>query len=607
MAIELSSLMEAANGSGVRDESFYRKTNTAFASLAADAVANTPETVIAAQEKQAEVQIQQSGIALDVLMQAHAKDQESFQKYEAEFKPREQDYSMLQAEREANLRTITEIERDPTQNSIFHPIKTIIGKIKQSRAEDQNNAIINEMNAINDGMGAATAKYIAESQHNEDELRFNLQTKVELGTAAARIAAQQEEKNASMRYQDTQADIGVKLQATQGLSGITLSEQMAKDEKTKATPTDQELAHYRAVELGQPYNDVVTDAERPNLLRAYMAKPVEARSANAIAAYNYLNYRSMGEGSTEAPTSFAQSQLMKTQDQGYARELSKLIKTDDSEIANLGLEALVNKTVQLYRANDAAGIAVALGDDYKKSKAVLAQLKGASDSGKILSEVEQQVIVRNLLQDSSFKTLYKTGIEQVKGEASSVLTKSGTPYADPDRVSDALKHPDDLLSVIPSKFLAGRDEAQLKMRADVISKVNGMEGGNLLSHKMIQADDFMLELGITSRAERVFAIQKWLQLGARGEAVVKSNNKHLVPSVMQTLARNGEDFIIPIRTAPERKRSLFSLSSVEELNKPEFPEVALETAAGVELYLLAARARADKPYAPTVQGTVQRN
>lgn len=71
------------------------------------------------------------------------------------------------------------------------------------------------------------------------------------------------------------------------------------------------------------------------------------------------------------------------------------------------MEALVNKTVQLYRANDTAGIAVALGDDDKKSEAVLAQLKGASDSGKILSEAEQQVIVRNLLQDSSFKTLYK--------------------------------------------------------------------------------------------------------------------------------------------------------------------------------------------------------
>lgn len=575
----LSELMEAANAAPVENENFYRQRNEAFAQIAVEANANTPETQIAAQERELEVVKQRNIQSLSMLMESHAKDMQGYETYKEEYVGRKADYEMLQQQRRENLRTLTEEEMDPEKNNIFlHPFKTIGSVFKSGQIKDQNNAIAREMNALGDEMGAATKEWIATHQHNQEQLAFNLQTEVELKTQNQLLAARQAQNAADLRYKDKQDDIAKLTTATAGITPVSASAEATRAGKANTLPTRAEAAFYYAQKTKTPYNPTMPDELYNQVVRAYKSEPEPVQNANAQSFIRYDQYIKTGAGSTETPTSFATREITSSPDSGYAKALDTLNEGRFSEVAAIGLELQVQKVASSLRSGTMSG----LTPEQMKNPVIMKQLTAAQN---IADETAQQVAVKAALE-GSFKESLDGGIEYMRQDMAGIVSDATVtdprPYATPAKVSSILSNPDFLLATIPPEYLAGKDPMIVKAEADTVAKISGMNGGDPQSHKFLAANDFLKKQGILGEYDRVNILQKWLQLSLKSAYAQQGAYSSLAPLAQETVAARGEDFLIPVTTRPIK-----STRTVFGADIPAIPEVDLSSLSGFAVYLKA--------------------
>lgn len=569
----LSELMQAANTAPVEGVNFYKEINEAYVQTAANAVQNTPESQIAAQAKQTTIAQQRAELTLDAVMQSREKDLQAHAMYEAEYDPRSADYDLLQTQRRQNLQQLTQEETDPEKNNIFlHPIKTTVSMFRSAQIKEQNNALVNEMNALSDEMSQATKEYISTRQHNAEELAFNLQTQVNLATESALIGAKQAESSAVLRYEDKQKDIAAQMQAVSGLRAVS-AEGAAR--ATKAQPTDLDLALYKAGKLGSAWNPVITDAERPQLLRAYTSEGEDVQASVTQAAVRYSNYIKEGMGSTEVPTDFLRREIATSVNGDYARGLDKLTQSRYSEIANIGLEARVQQIAAGARSGDMTG----LSQQDKSNPALMAVLK---DSKNIADETALQLQIKNALE-SDFSNSLNQGLQWLKEDmavpVSSRTVTDARPYVDPASMSAALQNPDYLLAHIPQQYLSQKDAVQIKAEADVVAKVSGMNGGNLLTHKMLAASDFLKKLGVQDSVERVRILRNWMQDGVMDRYNKEGAYSNLAGLTKITSGAKNEEFVVPLVTRESKGAGLFGKYT------PQLPSLDLSSPVGLATYL----------------------
>lgn len=577
MAVNVSELMEAANAPAVQNENFYAERNDAFAQIAVEAIRNTPETLIKAQNKELAVVQQRNNLALDVILDAQNKDQQSYAEYLSEVEPRKQDYEMLRERRINNLTTIRENAEDDEQNNFWrNPIKTIVGSFRDSRIREQNNALIEEMNAINQGVAGATKEYIAKHEHNKQQLEFNLNTKVQLNTANALAAAKQEQQAAGLRYQDTQDDIAKLTTATSGISAAPIERDGSG--RAKTTPTKQELAFYRSQKTGVAYNPLVSDDDYKTLLRSYNSEDDAVQNANAQAFVRYDDYIQFNKGSTETPVSFVQREITTTPNGTYGRALDQLNGGRYAELANIGLEIQVQKVADSLNQGAIAG----LTPQQLANPMLMKQLEAAKG---IADQTAQKLAVQNALA-TSFSETVDTGVDYIKGDmAAAVSTRrinEAAAYADPARVSSILNNADELLAQIPQKYLMDRDLTQVQAEADVVSRVTGMRGGDTQAHKFLEANDFLKRQGMKDEAERVAVLRKWLQSGLNRNYMMQGAYANTVGSAQIAVANKGEEFIVPVMTRPVK-----AATSVFGTATPDMPSFDLGSPVGMALYLKA--------------------
>jgi hypothetical protein len=573
--VNLSELMGATQAAPVESTNFYKERNEAFASIAVNAVANTPETQIAAQEKQAAIAQQRTQQTLSMLMETKAKDMEAYGTYKAEFDTRSQDYDMLQGQRRENLSKLTEEESDPSKNNIFlHPVKTIVSAFKSMQLSEKNNAIANEMNALSDEMAQATKEYTTVRQFNAEQLAFNLQTEVNLKSETALIAAQQAERSAHLRYTDTQDDIAKLTTAASGLTAV--SAETAAGKGAKAVPTDAELAVYRSTKLNTPHSPVVTDAERPNLMRALQSEADDVQASVSQLSVRYNGYIKEGAGSTETPTSFAQRDIVSSVNSGYARGLDKLTQSRYGEIADIGLQLRVEQIAAAARAGDMG----ALGAGEKANPALM---KILADTKNLADTTALQLQIKGALE-GDFSNSVTEGVKYIQQDMSSVVSSrtvsESRPYVDPAALSSVLGNSNYLVSNIPQKYLMGKDETAVRAEADVVAKVSGMTGGDLASHKLLSANEFLKKLGVVSAPERVSIMQKWLQHSVQDAYAQRGAYSSLGGLAKVSVAAKGEDFVVPLVT-----RQIKSSSTIFGSLVPAMPSLDLSSAAGLATYI----------------------
>jgi hypothetical protein len=573
--INLSELMQASQAAPVESVNFYKERNEAFASIAINAAQNTPETQIDAQEQQAAIAQQKATQTLSMIMDTRAKDMEAYGSYKAEFEPRSQDYDLLQSERRQNLATLTQEESDPEKNNIFlHPIKTIVSTFKSAQLKEKNAAVVNEMNALSDEMAQANKEYISVRQFNAEQLAFNLQTEVNLKSENALIAARQAEQSAALRYQDKQDDIAKLTTAASGLTAFDTQKDAIGKERMKKVPTDAELAVYRSTKLDTPYNAIVTDAERPQLLRALQSEAEDVQDSVSQLSLRYTGYIKEGKGSTETPTSFAQREVVTSVNGGYARGLDKLTQSRYSEIANIGLDLRVQQIAASARAGDMS----ALGAGEKANPALM---KILGDSKNLADETALQLQIKGALE-GDFSNSVNEGVKYIQQDMATVVSnRTATdprPYVDPAAMSAVMGNSHYLVSNIPQQYFAGKDPAIVKAEADAVAKVSGMVGGNLASHKLLGANEFLKKLGVNSAPERVSIMQKWLQQSVMDAYAQRGAYSSLGGLAKISVAAKGEDFVIPLVTRESKGGGMFGLA-------PAMPSLDLSSAAGLATYI----------------------
>lgn len=573
--INLSELMQASQAAPVEGTNFYKERNEAFTSIAVNAVANTPETQIAAQQKQAAVAQQRAEQSLSAILQTREKDMQAYGSYKAEYDGRSADYDMLQGQRRENLATLTQEESDPQKNNIFlHPIKTIVSTFKSAQIKEKNAAVVNEMNALSDEMAQANKEYISVRQFNADQLAFNLQTEVNLKSESALIAAQQAEKSAALRYVDTQDDIAKLTTATAGLSAVDIDTAAGRGRQGKPTPTDAELAVYRSTKLNTPYSSVVTDAERPNLLRALQSEQEDVQSSVSQLSLRYTGYIKEGAGSTETPTSFAQREVVTSVNGGYARGLDKLTQSRYSEIADIGLQLRVEQIAASARAGDLSGLGAG-------EKANPALMKILGDTKNLADQTALQLQIKGALE-SDFSNSVSEGVKYIQQDMASVVSNQTAtdkrPYVDPAAISSVLSNSNYLVSNIPQKYLMGKDETSLRAEADVVAKVSGMTGGDLASHKLLSANEFLKKIGVVSAPERVSIMQKWMQHSVQDAYAQRGAYSSLGGLAKVSVASKGEDFVVPLVTRGTKGGGIFGIA-------PAMPSLDLSSAAGLATYI----------------------
>lgn len=585
---DLSQLLAASQEAPVEGINFYKTNNQALASVAVNAAANTPESQIAAQQKQTTIAQRQAEETLSIVMQARERDLQAHELYMSDYQPRSDDYDMLQQERLQTLKTLTEEESDPEKNNIFlHPIKTAVSAFKSAQLKEKEMAIVTEMNALSDAMAQANREYIATRQYNAEELAFNLQSQVDLKSKSAMIAAQQAERSAVLRYEDTQKDIAVQLAATQGLKAV--SPETAAGVGAKAIPTDAELAVYKANKLKTVYNPVVTDADRPNLLRAFKSEPEDVQAAVSQLAVRYTNYIKEGAGSTENPIDFTEREIVRSVNGQYARGLDKLTESRYSEIANIGLQARVKQIAAAAKQGDLAGLS-------KEDKGNAALMQILQDKKNLADETELQLQIKGALE-GDFSNSLNQGLEWLKQDMANPVTNQTVTdkrsYVDPGALSSAMTNSEYLLSNIPQKYLQNVDQVQLKSEAEVVAKVAGMNGGNLATHKLLGANEFLKKLGVTSANERFNIMHNWIQ-----KSVIDTYRKQGAYSNLSDLAQlstsaKNEEFVIPLVTRESKGGGIFGKFT------PSLPSVDLSTPAGLATYIELAEKGVLEQYSKT--------
>lgn len=590
--LDLSQLMQASQAAPVEGTNFYKETNEAFASIALNAVANTPESQIAAQEKQTSIAQQRADLTLSALIQAREKDIQAHELYLQDYQPRSEDYDLLQSERRNNLKVLTQEETDPEKNNIFlHPIKTIVSAFKSGQIRDKNRAIVQEMNALSDEMAQANKEYISVKQFNAEELAFNLQTQVNLQSQSALLAAQQAEKSAALRYEDVQKDLQAQVVATSGLKSV--SPEVAVGTGIKAVPTDTDLAFYKANKLGTAWNPVITDAERPQLIRAYKSESEDVQSSVSQGALRYSNYIKEGKGSTELPMDFTRREIVNSVNGGYARGLDKLTESRYSEIANIGLETRVQQIAAAAKSGQTAGLS-------EKDRANPALMKILGDSKNLADETALQLQIKGALE-GDFSNSLDAGIKFLKEDmaapVSTMTVSDKRPYIDPAALSSALNNSNFLLSNVPMQYLEGKDEVAVRAEADVVAKVAGMTGGNLASHKLLAANDFLKKLGMRNAPERVAVLQKWLQQGVMDTYAQRGAYSNLAGLAKYSTSAKGEEFVVPLVTREHKGSGLLGRYT------PAMPSLDLSTPAGLATYLeLAEKGVLEQAKQSEVQG-----
>lgn len=590
--LDLSQLMQASQAAPVEGTNFYKETNEAFASIALNAVANTPESQIAAQEKQTSIAQQRADLTLSALIQAREKDIQAHQLYLQDYQPRSEDYDLLQSERRNNLKVLTQEETDPEKNNIFlHPIKTIVSAFKSGQIRDKNRAIVQEMNALSDEMAQANKEYISVKQFNAEELAFNLQTQVNLQSQSALLAAQQAQKSAALRYEDTQKDLAVQLSATQGLKAVDAA--TAAGTGPNAVPTDTTLAVYKANKLGTPYNPVIVDSERADLMRSFKSEATDVQSAVSQLTVRYTNYIKEGKGSTELPTDFTRREIVNSVNGGYARGLDKLTESRYSEIANIGLETRVQQIAAAAKSGQTTGLS-------EKDRANPALLKILGDSKNLADETALQLQIKGALE-GDFSNSLDAGIKFLKEDmaapVSNMTVSDKRPYVDTAALSSALNNSNFLLSNVPMQYLEGKDEVAVRAEADVVAKVAGMTGGNLASHKLLAANDFLKKLGMRNAPERVAVLQKWLQQGVMDTYAQRGAYSNLAGLAKYSISAKGEEFVVPLVTREHKGSGLLGRYA------PAMPSLDLSTPAGLATYLeLAEKGVLEQAKQSEVQG-----
>jgi len=575
----LSELMEAAQAAPVENENFYKQRNEAFAQIAVEANANTPETQIAAQERELAVAQDRNNLTLSLLMESHSKDLQGYETYKEDYMGRKADYELLQAKRRQNLSTLTEEETNPEKNNIFlHPFKTIASTFRSAQIKEENNAIVNEMNSLGNEMGAATKEWIATHQHNQEQLAFNLQTEVELKTRNQLMAAQQAQQAAGLRYADRQDDIQKLTTATAGITPLGAGAEATRAGKSNALPTKEELAFYYSQKTGTPYNPVMADAQYGQVLRAYQSEQEPIRNANAQAFIKYDQYIKAGEGSTETPSSFVTREISSSTDGQYAKSLDTLNQGRFNEIASIGLELQVKRVASSIRNGNLESIPA----EMRGNPALMKQLTAAQT---IADETAQQVAVKAALE-GSFKESLSNGVEYIRQDMAAIVSDAtvtdSRPYATPVKVSAVLSNPDFLIAQIPQKYLVGKDPVTFKAEADVVSKIAGMRGGDPQAHKFLAANDFLKKHGVTAEYERVNILQRWLQTSLKSAYMEQGAYASLSPLAQETTAARGEEFLIPVTTRPIKATSTLFGSNI-----PAIPEVDLSSLSGFAVYLKA--------------------
>lgn len=575
----LSELMEAANAAPVENENFYKQRNEAFAQIAVEANANTPETQIAAQERELAVVQQRNIQSLSMLMEAHSKDLQAYDTYKEEYVGRKADYEMLQGKRRQNLSTLTEEETDPEKNNIFlHPFKTIASVWRSGQIKEENNAIAREMNALGDEMSTATKEWVATHQHNQEQLAFNLQTEVELKTQNQLLAARQAQAAADLRYKDNQDDIAKLTTATAGITPLSANAEATRAGKKSTLPTKEELAFYYSQKTGTPYNPIMADEQYTQVLRAYQSEAQPIQGANSQAFIKYDQYIKSGEGSTETPSSFATREITSSTDSGYAKALDTLNEGRFGEVAAIGLELQVQRVAASLRSGTMTG----LTPEQMNNPVIMKQLTAAQN---IADETAQQVAVKAALE-GSFKESLDGGIEYLRQDMAGIVSDAtvtdARPYATPAKVSSILTNPDFLLATIPPQYLAGKDPLTVKAEADVVAKISGMNGGDPQAHKFLAANEFLKKQGVTGEYDRVNILQKWLQLSLKSAYGAQGAYSSLAPLAQETVAARGEEFLIPVTTRPiKATRTVFGADI------PAIPEVDLSSLSGFAVYLKA--------------------
>lgn len=571
---ELSELMQAANTAPVEGTNFYKEVNEATVAMAAAAFRNTPEDQITAQNKKAAIEQERNTLSLDLVMRAREKDLQAHAAYEAEYTPRSEDYDMLQANRRENLRKLTEEETDPTKNNIFlHPIKTIVSVFKSGQIKDQNRAIVSEMNALSDEMAFATKDYLATQQYNKEELAFNLQTQVNLKSENAMIAARQAEQSAKLRYEDKQDDITRGAQAAAALRAV--DPETAAGVGAKSVPTDAELAFYKANKLGLETLPVITDADRPNLIRSLKSEGEDVQAAVAQGTVRYTGYIAEGKGSTETPQSFTNREIVSSANGVYAKGLDKLVQNQYGEIADIGTQLRIERIAAAVRSQDLSGLSPA-----EQKNPALAKIMG--DSKNFADETALQLQVKGALE-SDFSNNLEAGMQYIQEDMANAVSNRTVldkrPYVDPGALSAALSNSHFLLSNVPQQYLAGKDIVALKAEADVVAKSTGMAGGDLATHKISAANEYLKKLGVTSAADRVSTIHKWLQQSVMDNYAQRGAYANLTGLTKLAKTSRGEEFIIPLVTRESKRSGLFGKYT------PTLPSLDLSSPAGLATYI----------------------
>lgn len=473
MAVNISEIISAANTAPVEGENYYGQVNKAFAQVAQNAVNNTPETQIQAQQQQLRVSQQQNDARMSVILEAQAQTAAAYQNYSEDFDPRQEDYKVLSEKRRINMRQLVEEETDPSKNNIIlSPFKTIASMWRSGQIREQNQALAREMNELSREMGEASKQYIGNQQHIAQQLQFNLQTEAELKFANAKQAAALDVQNAELRRSHNQTANATLLAATQGLKTVSLASMQAEANQ----PTDDILAMYKSVRTNTPLAPI-TDAERASVRQSFMSESEDTRASMAQANLRYRTALSAGQGTTETPTSFVLRDLASTNSSDYAKGLDTASGGQFNEIANMGINVRLKQLAQSVASGGLDG----LSDKDKSNPMLMKALQDAQ--GMTGQAAQEQAIMNALSQGSSFKDNLERGLEFLKadyaGSVSSSALGDTRPYVDPARMADALNNSQLLLSHISPSYIPQDMFEQIAAEADVAVKAPGLTGGNL--------------------------------------------------------------------------------------------------------------------------------
>lgn len=579
MAINFSDVISSLNNElPVEGTEHFAGVNRGLGQVVANAAANTVETQVAANMQKLEVTQKQNEAAMSVLLEAQAKSADAFVRYSENFDPRREDYNMLSSRRRAIASQLVEEETDPKKNNIItSPFATIASMWRSKQLREQNNALGREMNELNREMREASQSFVGEQDRINQDLQFAVQTEVNLKHANARAAAEVASTNAQLRYTGNQTANQTALAALQSVK--TVSQQSIAMAQQNEAPRDA-LEMYMSLKTGSDLA-VIPDAQLESVKRAFQSESAEVRAAVFQSNLKYRAAQSAGLGSTEQPLSFALRELSTSNDGAYAQSLDLVTGGQFAEIAQTGVSVRVKQIADSYASRGMAGMSEA-------DKANPALMQALKQTETIASRAEQEQIIGSaLMQNSSFKDNLNRGLEFLKEDFANAVSDQGPadarPFVSPAKMSTALDNPQLLLSYLDPRDLQGKSTIQVDAAAAVALKSAGVDGGNLMSHKLLAASKFLKdELGINSDLRRNAILHKWLQASLQAKYRREGMYSGMMDSAAEYSAHNGEEFGVELWTRPTKE-----YSSIFGRRVAEMPSFNLGTEIGFANYMLA--------------------